>query len=381
MSWWKQAIWFLIILLAAGALWFHYFPGAKQLAADWGFVQAPAAAPSPGNGEPRRGGGNSPASPIITAPVVSAKINDHLTAIGTGRARHTVSLRPYSAGRLMEILVEPGSEVAAGEVIARMDAEAERIALDRAQLALDDARAKLERFQALRSSNTVTAVQLTDAELALRNAELQLREAQLALDRRDILAPISGTVGILPVSPGDYVTSSTDVATIDDRSEILVDFWVPERFARVLKPGMQLTAESIARPDERYDGVVSALDNQVDPESRTLRVQARIANPSEILRSGMAFRISMQFSGQEYPAVAPLSVQWGTEGAYVWLVRDNTVLRMPVRVVQRNADNILVEGDFAQNDRVVVEGVHAVREGFPIPVAGDESARTTAAET
>lgn len=375
MSWWKQALWSLIILLAAGALWFHYFPGARQMAADWGIIQAPAvAATAPSEHEGRAGSMAARLeTPVITAPVTNATINDRLTAIGTGKARYTVALRPYTSGRLMEILVEPGAEVEAGDVIARMDSESERIAVDRAELALDDARARLERIKALRSSNTVTAVQLTEAELAVRNADLELREARLALERRDIIAPISGTVGILPVSPGDYVTSSTDIATIDDRSEILVDFWVPERFARLIKVGMPLTAASIARPDETYEGTVAVIDNQVDPNSRTLHVQGKIANPADTLRSGMAFRVSMQFPGESFPAVNPLSVQWSTEGAYVWVVREGAAARTPVRVIQRNADSVLVDGAFADGDQVVVEGVHAIREGQPIPVAGNDA--------
>src|SRR5690606_41952620 len=78
MSWWKQALWSLIILLAAGALWFHYFPGARQMAADWGLIQAPAAAATaPGEREGRAGRMAARVeSPVITAPVTNATIND-----------------------------------------------------------------------------------------------------------------------------------------------------------------------------------------------------------------------------------------------------------------------------------------------------------------
>src|SRR5690606_2332448 len=211
------------------------------------------------------------------------------------------------------------------------------------------------------------------AELAVRNAELQLREAQLALERREILAPINGTVGILAVSAGDYVTSSSDIATIDDRSEILVDFWVPERYARQVQIGAPLTAQSVGRPDETYEGAVRAIDNQVDNTSRTLRIQGRISNPTDTLRSGMAFRVEMAFPGDQYPAVNPLAVQWSNEGAYVWAVRDDLVLRLPVQVMQRNSDTVLVSGDFEAGDQVVVEGIHAVREGQNLPVADNSS--------
>jgi len=378
MSWWKQTIACVVILLASAVLWYSFFPGARQIVAGWGVgdlaeIDAPAInAP----GGPRPGGGLGPAgdsSIIIMERVATATINDRLSAIGTGNALHTVAVRAYSNGRLTEILVEPGSEVTAGDVIARMDSEAEKIAVDRAQLALEDTNAKLERTQTLRSSNNVTAVQLRDAELAVRNAELQLREAQLALERREILAPINGTVGILAVSAGDYVTSSSDIATIDDRSEILVDFWVPERYARQVQIGAPLTAQSVGRPDETYEGAVRAIDNQVDNTSRTLRIQGRISNPTDTLRSGMAFRVEMAFPGDQYPAVNPLAVQWSNEGAYVWAVRDDLVLRLPVQVMQRNSDTVLVSGDFQAGDQVVVEGIHAVREGQNLPVADNSS--------
>ena len=372
MSWWKQALLCLLILLVSAAIAYRYLPGAREIAAQWGLVETPAAAAISDDGSRRAGRGfGGLQSPIVTASVTNAKINDSLTAIGTGSALRTVAVRPYDAGRLIEIVVEAGGTVEAGDVIARMDSESESIAVDRAKLALDDALARLKRIDALRSSNTVTAVQQTDAELAMRNAELELRDARLALERRRIVAPIGGYVGILPVSEGDYVTSSDTIATIDDRSQILVDFWVPERYARSLTVGMPLTAQSIARPDETYTGIVRAIDNQVDPESRTLHIQGRIDNPGDILRSGMAFSVGMSFPGETYPAVNPLAVQWGTEGAYVWAVRGGVAQRLPVRIIQRNSDSILVDGELEEGDTVVVEGVHAVREGVPVAGADD----------
>lgn len=384
MSWWKQAIISVVVLLASALIWYLYFPGAAQVTAKLG-IGGPAPAESQGGGGPRGGGpGGAPGrggpgmgmgvpAVIITEDVGTATINDRLSAIGTGSALHSVAVRPYSSGRLTEILVEPGSEVRAGDVIARMDSEAERIAVDRAELTLEDAHAKLERAQALAKSNNITPVQLRDAELAVRTAELQLRENQLALDRREIRAPINGIIGILPVSPGDYVTSSTDIATIDDRSEILVDFWVPERYARQIQIGAPLSAQSVGRPDETYEGTVRAIDNQVDNASRTLRVQARISNPTDTLRSGMAFRVEMQFPGDQYPAVNPLAVQWSNDGAYVWAVRNEVAVKVPVKIMQRNSDHVLVSGDLRPGDKVVVEGVHAVREGQNVPVAANST--------
>ena len=371
MAAWKQLLLALVVLAAAAAAWVKFFPGATEILAGWGigWAQTELAAKQPGEGEqPRRSGG--PQTAVITAPVISATINDKLSAIGTGRANNSVTVKPYTAGRVTKIEVASGARVEAGTVIALIDSEVEEIALDRARIALADAEAKLERVRSLRSANTASQVQLTDAELVVGNARLALRDAQLNLDRRAITAPIAGIIGILPVEAGNYVTTDTVVATIDDRSLIKIDFYVPERLAANMAVGGTLTASPIARPDEVFDGTVSAVDNRVDDKSRTLLVQAEIPNDKDTLRAGMSFRITVKFPGDVYPSVDPLAIQWGTDGAFVWVVRDDKARRTPVRIVQRNTESVLVAADgIAPGDTVVTEGVHAVRDGAEVLVA------------
>lgn len=366
MSLWKQLLLSVVVLAAAAALWVFYYPGADAMLARWGLGPAPQQVQQAQGQPPRQGGGRPGGAgqpTVVSEAVVTAVINDRLSAIGTGRALNSVTVTPFSAGRLTEILVPSGSRVAAGDVIARLDAEAEEIAADRARIALEDAQSRLERVRALRNTNTSTAVQVTEAELAVGNARLALREAELALDRRIVRAPIAGIVGILPITPGNYVSTTTEIARIDDRSTILVDFWVPERFASAISVGSPLSAMSIARGSETFEGRVSAIDNRIDPNSRTLRIQAGIDNPTDSLRAGMSFQVAMQFPGDSYPAVNPLAIQWSTEGAFVWAVRDGNAVRVPVRIVQRNTDSVLVDGDLPAGTQVVIEGVHELREG------------------
>ena len=376
MAFWKQLLISLVVLVLAAGAWARFFPGAPEVLSRWGLDWIPvatattAAGPdAPARGPGGRGGPRQ--QPVIAEPVVTAKINDRLSAIGTGRAIQSVVVTPFAAGRLTETLVQSGANVRSGDVIARLDSEAEEIAVDRARIAQENAQARLERIKALRTSNTATEVQQTDAELAAENARLALRDAELSLSRRAIIAPISGTVGILPVTPGNHVTAQTEIATIDDRSQILVDFWVPESYAAFLQVGNAIEAASIARPSEVFEGEVSAVDNRIDEQSRTLHVQALIANRDETLRAGMSFRVTMRFPGDEYAAVNPLAIQWGSDGAYVWLVNNGVGHRLPVQIIQRNTDTVLIEADVEPGALVVTEGIHAVREGQPVQLADE----------
>ncbi|WP_027165231.1 efflux RND transporter periplasmic adaptor subunit [Mesorhizobium sp. WSM3224] len=383
MSSWKQIVAALVILVAAVAAWARFYPGAPEILARWGMDWAIAATPPATESAAAGPGqsGRSRASQIVTivaSPAGTATINDKLQAIGTGRANATVTVNPYSSGRLTELLVKSGTHVEKGDVIAKLDSETEVIARDRAQLAIEDAQSKLDRVKSLRASNAATPVAVADAEVTLANAKLALRDAELALERRSIVAPIEGTVGILPIAAGNYVTSQSAIATLDDRSSILVDFWVPERFAAAVKVGAQLSATPLANPNQVYTGTVSAIDNHIDESSRTLLVKATIANPADSLRAGMSFQIGMRFPGDTYPAVSPLAIQWGTGGAYVWAVDNGKARRVPVRIIQRNTETVLIDAPVVSGDMVVTEGTQGVSEGGDVRIAGED--RATEAE-
>ncbi|WP_419694653.1 efflux RND transporter periplasmic adaptor subunit [Mesorhizobium muleiense] len=378
MAAWKQIVFSLVILVAAAAAWVRFFPGAPDVLARWGIEWADAATPSTATsavdnaGQAGRRSDAGQLATIVALPAATAVINDRLRAIGTGRAYASVTVNPFSSGRLVEFLVESGAHVEKGQIIATLDSDTEVIAQDRAKLALQDAQAKLVRVKSLRASNAATAVAVADAEVVLANAKLALRDAELALQRRSIVAPIAGVVGILPISAGNYVTSQSAVATLDDRSSILVEFWVPERFAAAVKIGAQLSATPIANPNKAYTGTVSAIDNHIDEASRTLLVKAKIANPADSLRAGMSFQISMKFPGDSYPAVSPLAIQWGSDGAYIWTIVDGKAKRVAVRIIQRNTETVLIDAPIVSGDMVVTEGTQSVSEGGEVRIAGEQ---------
>lgn len=96
---------------------------------------------------------------------------------------------------------------------------------------------------------------------------------------------------------GNYITAQTSIGRIDDRSKVLIDIWVPERFAPQIRVGQPLTAESTAFPGETYSGEINAVDNMLDEASRTLHVRAEVPNTLDRLRAGMSFSVTVLFPG------------------------------------------------------------------------------------
>lgn len=401
MAFWKQLSLSFLVIAAGILLWIWFVPGAdgvlRRIGVPEGLIalvapvgqesatagaggqptgpaqqQAQGQTPGPGQGAGNRRGGAA-ATLVVVQAVTIGKVNDRLSALGTGDAIQSVTVMPQVSGTLAEIAIKSGDRVEKGQVIARLESEEQRIARDQAQVALRSATEKNELYANLKSA--VSRIDAFDAAIALEAAELALASADLEFRRREIVAPITGVAGIVTVNPGDNVTTSTAIATLDDRSELLVDFWVPERFAPVVKVGQPLTATPVARPGKLYEGSVAAVDNRIDEASRTLRIRARIGNENDDLRAGMAFTVAMSFDGERYPAVDPLSVQWDSDGSFVWRVTDGKAEKVAVRIVQRNPDAVLVEAELAEGDRVVTEGIQRVRAGRPVEVLGDEAGK------
>jgi RND family efflux transporter MFP subunit len=319
-----------------------------------------------GQGQGNRRGGNQ-AILVATQPVTMGVVNDRLSAIGNGEAIEAVTVMPQASGTIAEILVSSGQKVSKGDVIARLDREEQVILRDQAAVALRSATEKAESYRNLQSFSRLDVL---DAQIAQEQAQLQLTTAELNLKRRDIIAPIDGIIGIVGVSVGDNVTNSTAIVSLDNRSQLLVDFWAPERFAAAVKPGMPVEASSVSRPGQVFQGSVEAVDSRVDEASRTIRIRAKIDNPDDVLRAGMSFDVVMRFPGDRYAAVNPLAVQWDGDGSFVWQIVDNKSVKTRVTIVQRNSDQILVEAPLKEGDVVAVEGLQRVREGGTVEIAG-----------
>ncbi|MGR3454716.1 efflux RND transporter periplasmic adaptor subunit [Pseudooceanicola sp.] len=378
-NWFKsflsQIILAVIVLGATVALWIEYVPSARPWLERAGVYDmlgiAPAEAAESAEGPRGYGGG---ASKVVTMPVATGTLNDRVTAIGDGRALRSVAVRSEASGRITEVGFEAGEHVDEGTVIFRLDDEAERIALDRAKLMLADAQESAERLDRLRQAGTATAVALREAELALRTAELAVRQAEFDLSQREVAAPIAGWIGLVEPEVGDRISAQEELAVISDRSEIQIDFRVPERVLAKLTSGMPLVAEPLAIPGTRLEGRIVAIDNMVDRNSRTIRLLGQLANEGDRLRDGMALSVTLAFEGDPYPAVDPLAVQWSSDGAFVWVVRDGKAARVPVEIRQRNAATVLVSGALEPGEPVVIEGVQTLRPGAEVSVQGDKAA-------
>ncbi len=316
-----------------------------------------------------RFGGQSGGAPVVTAPVLLTDLNERLTSVGTARALKSVVIYAENSGRVIAVNIKADSLVAEAQTLLQLDDRDERLAVELATVQLADAERLVRRYMTVNTQDmNIPESQLDDARAAVDSTRIALAQSQVALDRRQIRAPFQGNVGITEVDVGDRIDTSTMVTTIDDRSVLLVNFSVPEVYVERVTRGTPVAVRLWDAADIAVQGEVTAVDSRIDINSRSFIARAAIDNTEDQFRPGMAFEISVDASRGQYLSVPDVAVQWGADGAYVWIVDEGRAVRREIRLVKRFAGSILVEGELTEGERVVIEGVQAVRAGAALQV-------------
>ena len=305
--------------------------------------------------------------PVVTARVERAPLIDSIKSVGTARARQSLTLYTESAGVVTFAKLAPDAEVRQGDTLLKLDDRDQVLAVRQAEVELAEAKRTLTRYLSLNETDAnIPPSTIDTAQSNLDLAQIRLSQAQVELSRREMKAPFSGRLGITDVEIGDRVDSSTMITTLDDRSTLLVDFTVPESFTGKVVTGLKVQARQWESPDDSRTGTVVAVDSRVDSTTRAFRARVAIDNTADNLRPGMAFEIDAAIKKGEFLSVPELSVQWGADGPYVWSANNDRASRSPVEMVRRANGRMLIRGDIAEGERVILEGIQSVRPGMKI---------------
>ncbi len=260
---------------------------------------APAAAP----GARPAGPGGLAAVEVARAEAIT--LVDDVQALGSLKSRQGVMLRPETSGRIARLGFTDGQRVRRGQVLVQLDDSLQQAQFQQAQAQASIARTNLQRSRELLAQNFVSQSAVDQNAAVLQVAESQVALAQAQVARMKVLAPFDGTVGIRAVQLGDYVKDGADLVGIEDLSALHVEFTLPERFVARVRAGQPIELSLDALPGMLFPGRIDALDSQVDPNGRALRVRAAVDNRGALLKPGMFARPRVVFAVREGAVVVP----------------------------------------------------------------------------
>lgn len=270
-----------------------------------------------------------------------------------------INYAPASPGRIEEILVEVGTHVSRGDVIARMD----RTQLHQAQESFENARSNFIRMDTLRKLNSVSeqayeAVK-TQYEVAKSSYEFMLKNTTL-------VSPINGIVTGKYYESGELYSGAPNtpsgkaaIVTLMQINPLKIMVNVSERFYPAAKKGMPAMVTVDIFPDKTFKGSVSQVYPTISSDSRTFPMEIIIRNDSELLRPGMFSRVKVNFGEVDalvLPALAILK-QEGTNDRYVFVANGEVARKVKVNLGRRYDDKLeVISSELKEGDKIVIAG-------------------------
>ena len=290
-------------------------------------------------------------------------------ALGNARANEAVDIRPEVTAAITAILFEEGQSVERGEILLRLESSEPLADLAAAKAALIDSESQYRRSNELFKTKVVSASQLEQLEARRDADQAAVKAAESRLAHTVIRAPFAGQLGLRRVSIGSIVSPSTVITTLDDTSQIKLDFDVPEVFMARLQRGLTVTARSAAWPDLVFTGQVISIDTRVDPISRTIIVRALLPNDNARLRPGMFLTVSLLKDDVQSLLIPEEAIVPERSKQFVFVVgEEDIVQRREVRTGRRRPGQIEILEGLSPGELVITEGTQKARPGQPVRI-------------
>lgn len=330
-----------------------------------------AKAAGPAKGGPKGGGG--PEAPLIIAGVVEPRtFFDTVQAIGTAQARESVVIGAKVTDTIARIRFDSGDRVSRGQVLVELASTEQFADLEEARATREAARRDYDRFRELGEKGFAPAQRVEQARAGFEQAEARVRALQARVGDRTIRAPFSGVMGLRTASPGALVRPGDQIGTLDDISEIKLDFDVSESQIGQVRAGSEVAATTPAHPGRTFLGRITDIDSRVNTQSRTVRVRAIIPNGDGLLKPGMLMTVEARSNPRQALGALEIAVLERADGAYIFAIEDKdgrpTAALKFIRTGARSGGLVEIVDGVSSGTRIVVEGVQRVRPGQPVRI-------------
>lgn len=347
------------------------------------------------------GPGGSGELVVTAAPVVRREWVERIPVTGNLRTLSAVEIKPEVGGRLVAAYFREGDLVRKGQLLAEIDEANYRLLVDqataalhvteagleRAQVAAEHAKTEKERADNLLRSGGITekdhqaaVTGIRDAETQVRLAEAQCSQARAALaiaekSLRDcrIYAPAGGHVQKKYFDAGSLLAAGVPLYTLVDNARLELECVVPSYQLAAIRAGQRATFETPTYGQRRFDGVVAAINPEVEADNRSVKVKLNIANPGGELRSGMYARGEIVVGADPRALVIPrdalIPENEGSAQTGVYVVREGKARRAAIRIGDSRDGLVWVREGIGEGDVVITEIGPSLKEGMAVRVA------------
>jgi multidrug efflux system membrane fusion protein len=323
-----------------------------------------------------------PPAQIAAVTATTETVPRFAAGIGSLAAVHQVTITPEIGGLATAILFEPGATVKAGDPLVQLND-----APDRGDLANYEAQARLaavslERAKLLAQRQAGPQQTVDQTQSQLDQARAQIIKTQAIIAQKLIRAPFAGRLGVRQIDLGQYLSQGTTIVTLTELDELYVNFTLPSTMRATIVLGQTVNITADAFPGRAFTARITTLEPQVRADTRTMMVQATLANPDEALLPGMFVNAAVVLPAERDQVVLPeTAVDYTLYGDSVYVVREDgtdaagkavaKAFRTPVKTGTRWEGKVAILSGVDPGALVVAAGQIKLQNGAPVIVTGN----------
>lgn len=320
-----------------------------------------------------------PPTAITAAAVELDQWERTIRSIGTLEAAQGVVITADVPGRVSRLFFDGGERVSEGALLLEQETSTENAQLSAAESDLDLAESNLNRASRLYRSKVVSRAELDAARSQTTAAQAQLDAIIASLDKKQITAPFDGRLGLRLVNIGQDLSQGVAIVSLQAVDPMRVNFSLPQKALADVRDGLKVRVTSNAVPDRIFDGFITAINTEIDVQTRTVRTQATLQVTSDdgskeipTLLPGMFANVEVVLPETKTVLMIPLSaVSFATYGDSVFVLENNekdelSARQQFVQLGERRGDFVEVTKGLEEGQDVANDGVFKLRNGATV---------------
>ncbi len=325
-----------------------------------------------GNDSQAAGPVGTSARPNITVDGLVMKgqeLKNQINITGTILADESVQLNSEVAGKVNEILFEEGQFIKKGKLLVKLNDDEIKADLERLQFILELNKDNEFRQKQLLEIEAISREEYETALTTLNTSLAEIRVMQARLEKHYIKAPFDGIIGLRSISVGSYLNPGNPIADLSKINPVKVDFNVPSKYLQLVNEGDQINFTVDAYPEKTFTGNIYAIEPQIDPQTRSIRVRAIAGNENDELFPGQFAKINLILETIPDALMIPTeAVIPELNGQRVFLYHNGKVGSQSIQTGIRTEENVQVVEGINPGDTVVTTGILQINQGSEVNI-------------
>jgi len=320
-----------------------------------------------------------PPEVVTTALVQKSVWESTLNSVGSLVAVQGVTVAAELPGKVVNIAFEPGAKVRAGDLLIKQDSTTEEAQLRSAEAQIKLAQNNFNRIEQLLSRNAISRADFDNADAQLLANKAQADAIRTAIAKKNVHAPFAGQLGLRLINLGEILKEGTAIVSLQTLNPIFANFQLPQHQFSRIKTGYLVRVTSDALPGQAIEGKITAINPQVDSNTRNIAIQASLEDARELLRPGMFVDVQVVLPAKnEVLAIPATSILYAPYSDSVFVVDNKTdeksgqegkaARQQFVRLGEKRGDFIAVLSGLKESDTVVTTGVFKLRNGQSVVI-------------